>query len=98
MTSFNYQSSDHPFFAGRLVSWKHVDHVLHALPQVGDLCLDVAGVGPELESLRRLTSALGLDDRVAFLGDLGSDEVLERMRRAPFLVLPSSYEGMPHVV
>jgi glycosyltransferase involved in cell wall biosynthesis len=89
---------DRALFVGRLVSWKHVDDVLRTLPRMPDLGLDIAGTGPELESLQSLTGALGLEERVAFLGDLAPQQVLERMREASFLILPSSYEGMPHVV
>jgi glycosyltransferase involved in cell wall biosynthesis len=84
-------------FVGRLVPWKNVDHVLHVLPGL-PVALDVIGSGPELAPLQALTTRLGLDDRVSFLGPLSRAEVLERMDRAALLVLPSSHEGMPHVV
>jgi glycosyltransferase involved in cell wall biosynthesis len=85
-------------FAGRLVRWKHVDHVLYALPSLRDLEFEVVGVGPQLGDLRRLSRSLGLDDRVVFHGALPRKAVLTKMQQSTCLVLPSSYEGMPHVV
>jgi glycosyltransferase involved in cell wall biosynthesis len=90
--------SDRALFVGRLVAWKRVGDVLDVLPRLPDLRLDIAGTGPELEALQSLTVGRGLHDRVDFLGALPPNEILQRMRAAAFLVLPSSYEGMPHVV
>jgi glycosyltransferase involved in cell wall biosynthesis len=85
-------------FVGRLVAWKQVDHVLRVLPHLPKIGLDIVGTGPEAESLQKLAVDLNVRERVAFLGDLPRQEVLDRMRQAAFLVLPSAYEGMPHVV
>jgi glycosyltransferase involved in cell wall biosynthesis len=85
-------------FVGRLVSWKHVDHAISVLPRLPEVRLDVLGTGPALESLRRLAHSLEVDDRVAFHGALPRERALALMGSAGFLVLPSSYEGMPHVV
>jgi glycosyltransferase involved in cell wall biosynthesis len=85
-------------FVGRLVRWKHVDHVFRALPSVGGLELEVVGDGPDRGRLERIARELGLSERVRFLGRLARSEVARRMDQASLLVLPSSYEGMPHVV
>lgn len=90
--------SGRALFVGRLVSWKHVNHVLRVLPRFPAMGLDIVGTGPEMQSLRRLTADLSVHERVAFLGVLPRPQVLELMGKASFLVLPSSYEGMPHVV
>jgi len=85
-------------FAGRLVRWKHVDHVLRVMPKLPGLGFDIVGTGPELPKLRRLAGSLGLDHCVAFHGALPREAVLDKMQHAACLILPSSYEGMPHVV
>jgi glycosyltransferase involved in cell wall biosynthesis len=85
-------------FVGRLVRWKHVDDVIHVLQRVDALELEIIGSGPELESLQRLSRTLGVDARVVFHGPMPRERVLKKMLEAGFLVLPSSYEGMPHVV
>ena len=85
-------------FAGRLVRWKHVDHVLRVLPKLPALGFDIVGTGPELSELRRLSRSLGVEDRVTFHGALPREATLNKMQESACLVLPSSYEGMPHVV
>jgi glycosyltransferase involved in cell wall biosynthesis len=85
-------------FVGRLVAWKHVDHVIRVLPRLPDVAFDVVGAGPRLEALRQLAASLDLEQRVIFHGALPREEALAAMRSAGVLVLPSSYEGMPHVI
>jgi glycosyltransferase involved in cell wall biosynthesis len=85
-------------FAGRLVRWKHLDHVLRVLPKLPALGFDIVGTGPELAELQRLSRSLGLEHCVVFHGALPREAVLEKMQESACLVLPSSYEGMPHVV
>jgi glycosyltransferase involved in cell wall biosynthesis len=85
-------------FVGRLVIWKQVDDVIRVLPRIASLDLEVIGTGPEFEALQSLSRSLGVEERVVFHGSMPRERVLERMREAGFLVLPSSYEGMPHVV
>ncbi len=85
-------------FVGRLVAWKHVDHVIQVLARLPDVALDVIGEGPRLDALRRLARAIHVEQRVVFHGAVPRDEALATMGRAGVLVLPSSYEGMPHVV
>jgi glycosyltransferase involved in cell wall biosynthesis len=86
-------------YVGRLVPWKHVDHVLRVLPRLPNVGLTVIGDGPTAGELQRLSAELRLTDRVDFVGSVSKDCVLRQMREeAGVLVLPSSYEGMPHVV
>jgi glycosyltransferase involved in cell wall biosynthesis len=85
-------------FLGRLVSWKHVDHAISVLPRLPEVQLDVIGTGPALEQLQRLALSLEVEGRVAFHGALPRERALALMSSAGFLALPSSYEGMPHVV
>jgi glycosyltransferase involved in cell wall biosynthesis len=85
-------------FLGRLVSWKNVDDAIAAVARLPELRLDVVGNGPMLDSLRSLARSLAVEDRIAFKGVLPRTEALDLLGRSSFLVLPSSYEGMPHVV
>jgi len=48
----------------------------------------IAGEGPELESLRERSRALGLEDRVEFTGPVTSEDVRRLMRRAAVFCLP----------
>jgi glycosyltransferase involved in cell wall biosynthesis len=85
-------------FAGRLVRWKRVDDVLRVLPDFPDLGFDIVGTGPNEPELQELVHSLGLEKRVAFHGALPREVLLPKMAEAACLILPSSYEGMPHVV
>jgi glycosyltransferase involved in cell wall biosynthesis len=58
--------------------------------------LVLAGTGPLLESMKRLSAKLGTADRVRFLGQRSDVRVLMKACRA--LVLPSSREGLPRCV
>lgn len=91
-------------FVGRLVDKKGVDVLLQALCHVADLRLDVIGDGPERQDLELLCDALGLGDRVSFLGVRGRSEVVTELQTAVALVVPSrvgaggDQEGVPVVL
>jgi lipopolysaccharide exporter len=54
--------------------------------------------GRYAESLRRLVAESGLDDRVAFLGEVTQEGLAELMSAADVFCLASSTEGWPNVV
>lgn len=77
----------------RLVPWKGVDVGLRAFAEAVSrghrARLEVIGDGPERDSLERLSAALGVTDRVSFLGRLAPEAVRERLRAADVFVQPS---------
>ena len=83
-------------FCGRFVHQKGADLLLEALarPESGNLRLLLAGEGPDAEALHTASQRLGLSDRVSFLGRLSHAQLLDVMRSAYVLVLPSRYEGL----
>lgn len=93
-------------FVGRLRVRKGVEVLLHALAQLDRSPLDgdpkpllqIAGDGEHRGRLERLSTSLGLNDRVRFLGRCSQDRVRELMEEATALVVPSLYEGMPLVI
>ena len=85
-------------FAGRLGPQKSFDTALEALARVPGVALVVAGDGPERSALERLSSELGLDERVRFLGSVPRERVLRLFRAADASVLPSAWENFPHTV
>jgi len=85
-------------FVGRLIPHKRIDILIDALARTESVVLDVVGDGPELETLRRRAHAVGVGDRVAFLGSLSHPQVMERLMSVDALVSATSYEGLPHVV
>ncbi|MGL6280351.1 MAG: glycosyltransferase, partial [Gaiella sp.] len=85
-------------FAGRLTSQKALPDLLQAMAAVGEVTLLLLGDGPDRPELERLTAALGLDDRVRFLGGGTRDDVLRLFAAADVAVLSSSWENFPHTV
>lgn len=64
---------------GRLVFHKGTSLAIEAVARTSEgVCLDIIGVGPELEHCRALVASLGLTDRVRFLGWKESHEDLLR--------------------
>ena len=80
-------------FAGRLVSAKGVDTLLHAFATVlkhrPQSTLSIAGTGPEEAALRNLAESLGIDCSVRFLGNKRGAELAKLMNQHRILVVPS---------
>lgn len=83
-------------FAGRLVREKGVDVLLRAFARIGDQVpearLLVCGDGPERAAINELIAELGLKDRVAMLGFLSNEEVMQIFRDAWVVAVPSIWE------
>ena len=75
-------------FVGRLVGYKGVDVLLQALPGL-DANIVIVGNGPLRHSLEGMTRDLGIADRVRFLGEVSSDELLQCYHACDAFVLPS---------
>lgn len=81
-------------FVGRLVPEKGIYELAEALGRIGTgFELDIIGVGHEEQSLRQRFAEAGLSDKVRFLGKVVHAEVLEHMRTADLVVMPSHREG-----
>jgi glycosyltransferase involved in cell wall biosynthesis len=86
------------FYAGRLTPYKNVDLLLEAVARLAEgdpeiVCV-IVGDGPRRSTLESLTSTLGIDSNVRFLGFLDEYErVLGYMKAAEAFVLPSQREG-----
>jgi glycosyltransferase involved in cell wall biosynthesis len=83
-------------YAGRLVPEKGVDTLLRAIaqvyPQIPDLRLLIAGRGEAESQLRQLATALGIGDRVIWLGHLPRQEMERTFESAWVQVVPSQWE------
>jgi glycosyltransferase involved in cell wall biosynthesis len=91
--------SDAPdiLFAGRLIDDKRVDRLIEAVARVAArlpaVTCSVVGEGPERGRHEALAKALGLEERVRFLGFLPESELYGLMKGAKAFVLPSVREG-----
>ena len=84
------------FTCGRLHVNKGFDVFLHALAQVPEAHAWIAGDGPLEGSLRALSTRLGLDERVRFLG--WRSPVNAFLRAADAFVCPSRHEPHGNIV
>ncbi len=87
--------------AGRLVPWKGMKGVIHAVASLRasgvQASLAVVGDGPDRQSLVTLSEQT-LKGEYVFTGALPHAEVLAVLASADVFVLNSSYEGLSHVL
>jgi glycosyltransferase involved in cell wall biosynthesis len=84
----------------QLIARKGIQHLLAALAMLPDthrrrIVLEVCGIGPAEQTLRRQAHRLGLAERVCFLGLVPHDQLPSRLQHADIFVLPSLQEGWP---
>ncbi len=79
-------------FVGRMMAYKGVDHLLHAMREV-PARLVVVGDGPDLPRVQALSASLGLDDRVTFAGRVDPAHVVRWIAASDVGVLPSVQEA-----
>ncbi|MDD5707332.1 MAG: glycosyltransferase [Kiritimatiellae bacterium] len=77
-------------FVGRLRYYKGLDTLFDALLQLPGVRLDIVGDGRMAAAWRARSEALGLSDRVRFLGDRPDAELGARYRGAKLFVLPAN--------
>ncbi|HNT74752.1 MAG TPA: glycosyltransferase [Anaerolineae bacterium] len=77
-------------FVGRLRYYKGLDTLLQALTELPEVQLNVVGTGPMQSVWQTLTSTLGLEDRVHFLGEVDDADLPQAYRRAHLFVLPAN--------
>jgi colanic acid/amylovoran biosynthesis glycosyltransferase len=74
---------------GRLADKKGLDVLLQAMVNVPNVRLEVIGDGPEGDNLRTQACDLGIADRVRFAGRQPREVVLDALKRAQAVVIPS---------
>ena len=87
-------------FCGKLQPWKRPFDLLRAFAKAGvpDTVLAFAGEGPQRKQLELEASALGIGDRVRFLGFVNQSGLPSVYTSADLFVLPSDYDPCPVVV
>lgn len=86
---------------GRLVEDKGFDRAVDVFARLAtrwpDLELRIAGEGPDLASLEQRAQALGVTERVTFLGPVAPQAVPALLAAASLVLLPSRTEALPLV-
>ncbi len=83
---------------GHLIERKGHHLVIEALRLLPEVDLLVVGSGHMLNELQELSRAMGVEDRVRFVGAISQDELRAYYNAADALVLASSREGMANVL
>ncbi len=84
---------------GRLLPWKRIEILLEALARrPASEILVVAGDGPCLARWKQLAQELKLEERVIWLGLCSGKRMASWYGVADAFLLPSLYEGLPHMV
>jgi phosphatidyl-myo-inositol dimannoside synthase len=74
----------------RLIPRKGIDTVIRAMPSLGaDVAYRIVGAGPDEARLRHLATAMGVAERVHFLGRLDDQALADEYRRCTIFVLPA---------
>jgi rhamnosyl/mannosyltransferase len=77
-------------FVGRFVAYKGLGVALDALACTNGIHLAAAGSGPMLSALQQKAHALGLSERVTFLGTLSDLDKHALLQACDFFILPST--------
>jgi len=87
-------------YVGQLIHRKGVDVLLRALSLIRglDWQLELIGDGPDLPSLQKMSTELGLEGRVHFAGVSPLSDIPARIAGADVLVVPSRFDGWGMVV
>lgn len=82
-------------YVGRLDEEKHIDELIAAIARMDaalDVQLDIVGGGEMKSKLRDEAAALGVSDRVHFLGKLSDEELRATLTRGTVFAMPSRAE------
>jgi glycosyltransferase involved in cell wall biosynthesis len=84
-------------FVGSLIERKGVSYLIQAMARLmathPDTQLVIVGEGKDRDLLEELTSQLGLQENVVFVGTQSQDRVSELLRESRLFILPSIEEG-----
>ncbi len=87
-------------YIGQLIQRKRIDLLLKALSHIGHLnwSLDIIGSGPLREPLIKLSTGLGIADKVHFQPAMSNIDAMKVLDSSDLLVLPSRFDGWGVVI
>ena len=85
-------------FVGRLADMKGLPILLEVLAKLEGVSLDIAGDGPDRQTLEQQARALNISNRVKFLGYQSQPQVRELLKKSDVFVMSSFAEGVPVVL
>lgn len=82
-------------YVARLVPLKRHSVLLNIIKDIQNIQLELIGIGPLENDLKRIVQQLKIEDKVNFLGLLPREEVYNHLKKTDLYVSTSSYEGLP---
>ena len=96
------QKTNQFVYLGRLVFYKNIEVILHAIKLVvkefPDVKLVIAGDGPHKESLQKMVIKLGIKDKIIFTGYVTTEQKTKLLSESNALLFPSTIEGFGLVI
>ena len=88
--------------AGALIPLKQYDLFIEAITYLKEIFPNIntviCGKGPEMQPLKSLARAKGVEGNITFKGEVPHKEVLKLMQRSKIFLHPSGYEGFGAVI
>ena len=95
----NLSNKGYAFYFGRLSIEKGILDVLHAIKNIENAKLIIAGDGPEKEKIIEFIQKNNLEEKVKLVGYLNQDEIRKYIQESKFVVVPSIwYENCPYSI
>lgn len=93
--NFGKHDGNRIVYVGRLDEEKHVEELIRAAARMDeklDVQVDIIGGGEMKQKLRETAAALGISDRIHFLGKLSDEDLRATLTRATVFAMPSRAE------
>ena len=93
------EDEGYALYYGRIIKEKGILNLIKAFKNIKNSKLYIAGVGPDIEKVKKYIHENKMDETVKLLGYLNGSQVKEYVRKARFIVVPSIwYENCPYSV
>ncbi|MDG6223223.1 MAG: glycosyltransferase family 4 protein [Candidatus Bathyarchaeota archaeon] len=88
------KSNTNILYVGRLEKYKGIHYIFEAFPSLDDeVNIEIVGIGPYENELKKLATRLGIEDRVNFYHSISRDRLLKKYSESGLFVLLSIRES-----